>query len=78
MKRVSLLFHIFVIFWPCMNFRINHDVGSVGGLRRIKSAISVARAVMKYTKHTLLVGSAGRPSSSQMVALMILSMATIL
>ncbi|XP_072039774.1 N(4)-(Beta-N-acetylglucosaminyl)-L-asparaginase-like [Amphiura filiformis] len=37
---------------------VTHDVGSVGGLRRIKSAISVARAVMMYTKHTLLVGEA--------------------
>ncbi|XP_072041007.1 N(4)-(Beta-N-acetylglucosaminyl)-L-asparaginase-like [Amphiura filiformis] len=35
---------------------VTHDVGSVAQLRRIKSAISVARAVMMYTKHTLLVG----------------------
>lgn len=33
-----------------------HDVGAVGGLRQVKSAIAVAHAVMKYTKHTLLVG----------------------
>ncbi|XP_074650767.1 N(4)-(Beta-N-acetylglucosaminyl)-L-asparaginase-like [Tubulanus polymorphus] len=33
-----------------------HDVGGVGDLRRIKQAISVARSVMKHTKHTLLVG----------------------
>jgi N4-(beta-N-acetylglucosaminyl)-L-asparaginase len=33
-----------------------HDVGSVAGLKRIRSAISVARAVMNYTSHTLLVG----------------------
>ncbi|KAK3100233.1 hypothetical protein FSP39_016741 [Pinctada imbricata] len=32
------------------------DVGAVGCLRRMKSAIAVARAVMKYTKHTLMVG----------------------
>jgi N4-(beta-N-acetylglucosaminyl)-L-asparaginase len=35
---------------------VTHDVGSVGGLRRIRDAISVARAVMNYTTHTLLVG----------------------
>ncbi|XP_069796846.1 N(4)-(beta-N-acetylglucosaminyl)-L-asparaginase-like isoform X2 [Narcine bancroftii] len=32
------------------------EVGAVGGLRRIKSAISVARAVMEHSDHTLLVG----------------------
>ncbi|KAK3703351.1 hypothetical protein RRG08_011217 [Elysia crispata] len=31
-------------------------VGAVGSLREIKNAIGVARAVMKYTDHTLLVG----------------------
>lgn len=35
-----------------------HDSGSVAGLKRVKNAISVARAVMDYTKHTLLVGDA--------------------
>ena len=38
-----------------MNGR-THDAGSVGGLRRIKSAAAVAEAVMSFTKHTLLVG----------------------
>lgn len=33
-----------------------HDAGSVAGLKRIKNVISVARAVMEHTKHTLLVG----------------------
>ncbi|KAL3878195.1 hypothetical protein ACJMK2_030563 [Sinanodonta woodiana] len=33
-----------------------HDVGAVGVLRRIKPAISVARAVMEFTTHTLLAG----------------------
>jgi N4-(beta-N-acetylglucosaminyl)-L-asparaginase len=33
-----------------------HDVGSVGCLKRVKKAISVARKVMERTKHTLLVG----------------------
>ncbi|XP_048451292.1 N(4)-(Beta-N-acetylglucosaminyl)-L-asparaginase-like [Rhincodon typus] len=32
------------------------EVGAVGNLRRIKSAISVARAVMEHTSHSLLVG----------------------
>ncbi|KAL3878200.1 hypothetical protein ACJMK2_030568 [Sinanodonta woodiana] len=32
------------------------DVGAVGALRRIKPAISVARAVMEFTTHTLLAG----------------------
>ncbi|XP_051875540.1 N(4)-(Beta-N-acetylglucosaminyl)-L-asparaginase-like [Pristis pectinata] len=32
------------------------EVGAVGGLRRIKSAISVARAVMEHSTHSLLVG----------------------
>jgi len=35
---------------------ITHDVGSVGCLKRIRSAISVARAVMEHTDQTLLVG----------------------
>jgi N4-(beta-N-acetylglucosaminyl)-L-asparaginase len=33
-----------------------YDVGAVGGLRRVKSAISVARLVLERTNHTLLVG----------------------
>nr|BAX00386.1 aspartylglucosaminidase [Aurelia sp. SETO] len=33
-----------------------HAIGSVGCLRRIKSAISVARSVMEHSTHTLLVG----------------------
>jgi len=36
----------------------SHDVGAVGGLRRIKKAISVARGVLEHTNHTLLVGDA--------------------
>lgn len=34
----------------------SYDVGAVAGLRRIKSAISVARKVLEHTEHTLLVG----------------------
>ncbi|XP_077992854.1 N(4)-(Beta-N-acetylglucosaminyl)-L-asparaginase-like [Glandiceps talaboti] len=33
-----------------------HNVGAVGGLRRVKYAITAARYVMDYTKHSLLVG----------------------
>ncbi|XP_033920801.1 N(4)-(beta-N-acetylglucosaminyl)-L-asparaginase [Melopsittacus undulatus] len=32
------------------------EVGAVADLRHVKNAISVARKVMEYTKHTLLVG----------------------
>lgn len=32
------------------------NVGAVGALRRIKSAVSVARHVLDYTKHSILVG----------------------
>ncbi|KAK2848852.1 hypothetical protein Q5P01_008686 [Channa striata] len=34
----------------------NMEVGAVADLRRIKNAIGVARAVMEFTDHTLLVG----------------------
>lgn len=33
------------------------DIGGVGGLRNIKSAISVARKVLENTKHSLLGGN---------------------
>lgn len=36
-----------------------HGVGSVGCLKRVKKAISVARTVLEQTKHTLLVGDDG-------------------
>ncbi|XP_072762786.1 N(4)-(Beta-N-acetylglucosaminyl)-L-asparaginase-like [Anoplolepis gracilipes] len=35
---------------------VTMDVGGIGGLRNVKSAISVARKVLQYTKHTLLNG----------------------
>ncbi|CAL1278988.1 unnamed protein product [Larinioides sclopetarius] len=35
---------------------VTHNVGAVGALRRVKSAISVARKVLEHTEHTLLVG----------------------
>ena len=39
------------------------DVGAVGCLRRVKSAIAVARAVMDHTQHTLMVGDLGMMTS---------------
>jgi len=43
-----------------------HDVGSVGCLRKVKLAISVARAVMNYTSHTLLVGDLATQFAEEM------------
>ena len=40
--------------------RVTHDVGSVGCLKNVKQAISVARSVMEHTMETLLVGDDGR------------------
>ncbi len=37
---------------------VTHDVGAVGGLRRVKNAIVVARGVLEHTNHSLLVGDA--------------------
>ena len=42
--------------------RVTHDVGSVGCLKDVKEAISVARSIMEHTEETLLVGSDGRRS----------------
>ncbi|KAG2465835.1 ASPG asparaginase, partial [Polypterus senegalus] len=46
------------------------EVGSVADLRRIKNAIGVARAVMEYSRHTLLVGEsdASAARSAQLAA----------
>ncbi|CAH1776367.1 unnamed protein product [Owenia fusiformis] len=43
-----------------------HDVGAVGGLRRVQNAIGVARAVMKHTSHTLIVGDAATEFAKSM------------
>ncbi|KAK6173192.1 hypothetical protein SNE40_016691 [Patella caerulea] len=42
------------------------DVGSVGDLRGIKNAIGVARAVMEYTEHTLIVGESASKFAVEM------------
>ncbi|KAL6069958.1 N(4)-(Beta-N-acetylglucosaminyl)-L-asparaginase isoform X1 [Balamuthia mandrillaris] len=44
----------------------SHDVGSVGCLKRIKSAIAVARSVMEHTEETLLVGEDATKFAIQM------------
>ena len=41
------------------SYRQSHDVGSVGCLKEVKGAISVARSVMEHTQETLLVGEDG-------------------
>lgn len=43
-----------------------YNVGGVGGLRRIKQAISVARKVLDTTDHSLLVGDAATKFAIQM------------
>lgn len=45
--------------WDWMVDRQAHDVGSVGCLKEIKGAISVARSLMEHTEETLLVGEDG-------------------
>lgn len=35
---------------------VRMDVGAVAGLRRVKNAVGVAKAVLLYTEHTLLSG----------------------
>ncbi|XP_064608074.1 N(4)-(Beta-N-acetylglucosaminyl)-L-asparaginase-like [Liolophura sinensis] len=44
----------------------SHDVGAVGDLRRVKSALSVARAVLEYTTHTFLVGESATNFAAEM------------
>ena len=39
-----------------IHHRPSHTVGAVAALRNIKNVISVARAVMEHTRHTMLVG----------------------
>lgn len=47
----NMIFQIFIFARNTMN------MGAVGALRRIKSAISVAKYVLKYTSHSMLVGN---------------------
>ena len=54
-----MCFLCLIVRFTNLLFRVSHDVGSVGCLKRVKSAISVARAVMEYSEHTLLVGKDG-------------------
>lgn len=50
-----------VLVLSCVIFfvSVTHDVGAVGCLKRVKSAISVARSVMEHTSETFLVGDDG-------------------
>jgi N4-(beta-N-acetylglucosaminyl)-L-asparaginase len=43
-----------------------HKIGAVGALRRVRSAIAVARAVLEHTQHTLLVGDQATHFAVQM------------
>lgn len=42
------------------------NAGAVAGLRRVKNAIGVARAVMEHTRHTLLAGDLATEFAKQM------------
>ncbi|KAG8504598.1 N(4)-(beta-N-acetylglucosaminyl)-L-asparaginase [Galemys pyrenaicus] len=42
------------------------NVGAVGGLRRIKNAVGVARKVLEHTTHTLLVGESATKFAESM------------
>lgn len=45
-----------IITIASFSFRVTLNIGAVGALRNVKRAISVARHVLEYTEHTLLVG----------------------
>ena len=57
---LNLYFNVSQLFM--LSCSVTHGVGAVGSLRRVKSAISVARAVLERTTHTLLVGDQGTSS----------------
>lgn len=44
----------------------NHTVGAVGSMKRIKTAITVARHVMEHTGHTLIAGDDATKSATSM------------
>lgn len=64
MKQSYRLFNENAINFANNYYRVTHDIGAVGALRRVKSAISVARAVMERTTHTMLAGDQGIPFRS--------------
>lgn len=59
MYKYSFIFNKFYIFLISSN---TMEVGAVADLRHVKNAIGVARKVIEYTKHTLLVGESGNYS----------------
>ena len=67
-KKLYIYIYVCVCdFKNGMFFRETHNVGAIGGLWRIKNAISVAHAVMKHTTHTLLMGEAGMSNHLQSI-----------
>ena len=50
-----------------LHFRKTMSVGAVGCLRRVKTAIAVAKAVMDYSEHTLLVGDLGKATEQILI-----------
>lgn len=51
---------LYEVFFSLLSlFSKTHSVGAVGCLRRIKSAISVARSIMEHTTHSFLAGEEG-------------------
>jgi len=43
-----------------------HRIGAVGGMKRVKHAISVARKVMEHTEHTMLIAEAATAFAMRM------------
>lgn len=41
-------------------------MGAVGGLRGVRNAVGVARAVLEHTEHTLLVGEGAKEFAIEM------------
>jgi isoaspartyl peptidase/L-asparaginase-like protein (Ntn-hydrolase superfamily) len=54
--NIKLLVPLWIYYIDLMFHRMTMNVGAVAALRRVKSAISVARHVLEHTQHTLLVG----------------------
>ena len=56
---------ILILFQVFLNSP-THRVGAVGGMKRVKHAISVARKVMEHTEHTMLIGESATAFALQM------------
>ena len=75
---IYIYISVCLLFCMMLLFSVTHDVGSVGCLKRIKSAISVARKVMEHTSMTLLVGDDGMGNYHNLVVNTVLLLYTIL